>query len=201
LTLRRPGELSSPALPPGLRRRLADAIVGALRDEGARQALGGLGASREAARRWCGASGQEYGDLVQARARRAVRALASVPVHDGRDLGEDLEASAALFDAALFFETHEVLEPHWRQASGQVREIIQGLIQIAVGYEHWAHGNVIGARSLLAQGSARLRGRRLRGTHLDSFADAVCSAREQIEGREPSPPPFPRPSRRRTDSP
>lgn len=189
------------ALPRRLRRRLADAIVAAVRADGARRQLAALGASREAARAWCGDEGRDHGDLVQGRAQRAVRALASVPVGDDRDLGADLHAAAALFDAGLYFETHEVLEPHWRQSRGERREALQGLIQIAVGYEHWVQGNLRGARALLAEGSARVRGRCLQGIQLDVFAGRVSLSGEHTEAREPAAPPFPRPLAGRADSP
>jgi predicted metal-dependent hydrolase len=61
-----------------------------------------------------------------------------------------------LWNEGLFFEVHEVLEDVWRTVSGPVRQALQGVIQIAVAYHHQAHGNARGARSLLAEGRARL---------------------------------------------
>jgi hypothetical protein len=180
-------------LPPKLRHRLADAIVAALHDGPSRQALAALSSDRDIACGWCGSEEREYGDLVRVRAQRAVEALAALPLGvRARDVDDALEGAAALFDASLFFETHEVLEPHWRQARGETREILQGLIQVAVGYQHWMNGNWEGARSLLAQGSARLRGRRIRGASLDAFADSVSRSIERVERMVPAPPPFPR---------
>jgi predicted metal-dependent hydrolase len=66
-------------------------------------------------------------------------------------------AGSKLFNKRLFFETHEEWEESWRRAEGGRRELLRGLIQIAVGYEHMKRGNRVGARSLLKQGVRRLR--------------------------------------------
>lgn len=64
--------------------------------------------------------------------------------------------AVALWNEGLFFEVHEVLEAVWTTAAGELRQALQGLIQIAVAYHHLAHGNVRGARSLLGEGRERL---------------------------------------------
>jgi predicted metal-dependent hydrolase len=51
---------------------------------------------------------------------------------------------------------HEVLEAVWKTVAGDLRQALQGLIQIAVAFHHHAHGNLRGARSLLVEGRARL---------------------------------------------
>jgi hypothetical protein len=67
-----------------------------------------------------------------------------------------LRAGAALFAAELFFEVHEVLEEAWLALAGAERQLVQGLIQIAVGLHHLGHGNARGARTLLAEGRAKV---------------------------------------------
>jgi uncharacterized protein len=101
-----------------------------------------------------------------------------------------LTAAARLFDAGLFFEVHEVLEPHWMVARDLERDALQGLIQIAVGWQHLANGNLPGARSLLADGAARLHGRRLLGVDFDRFAQASLDAVDRVP--DAVPPLFPR---------
>ena len=116
-----------------------------------------------------------------------------MPLERRADLGGALEAAATLFDAGLGFEVHELLEPPWQAATGGAREALQGLIQIAVGWQHLADGNVEGARSLLADGSARLHGQRLGGVELDAFGRAAAVAADALaRGERPAPPPFPR---------
>jgi predicted metal-dependent hydrolase len=106
-------------------------------------------------------------------------------------LEDALAAAAALFDAGLYFEVHELLEPHWTGAQGGERQALQGLIQIAVAFQHLANGNLDGARSLLVEGRARLRDGRLPGLDLEGFAVAAADAESQIGGRV-AVPPFPR---------
>jgi hypothetical protein len=139
---------------------------------------------------WLGPGEAEWASSLAARARRAVEALASAPLAPAADVRAALEAAARLFDAGLFFEVHEVLEPHWAVARDSMRDALQGLIQIAVGWQHLANDNVAGARSLLTEGAARLHGRRLFGVDLDPFARAALDAAARLP--DAVPPPFPR---------
>jgi hypothetical protein len=97
------------------------------------------------------------------RADRFSRALADCRASCGRsprrggDVAWSLCAAAALFNAELFFEVHELLEQCWRPAQGPLKTLLQGLIQVAVGLQHLANGNRRGALSLLSEGNAKLR--------------------------------------------
>jgi hypothetical protein len=162
-----------PTLPLQPRNRLADTIVAAIADDGARQALRALaGADEDALAARLGEDVRVQPELARRRARAALRALEAA-AGTTTSLAGALEVSAALFDAGLPFEVHEVLEPHWARAAGEEREALQGLIQIAVGYQHRANGNLHGAHALLLEGSERLRGRRLDELDLDGFAEAA----------------------------
>jgi predicted metal-dependent hydrolase len=50
-----------------------------------------------------------------------------------------------LFNQKKFFETHEKLEDAWRDESGEIRELYQGILQAAVVYLHITRGNYKGA--------------------------------------------------------
>jgi predicted metal-dependent hydrolase len=166
-----------PTPPPRLRDRLAETILDALGDPRARRRL-----ARVHDAGWLRDARPEHVALVRARARRARRALRGrPPLPAGAALADVLEAARTLFDAGLYFEVHELLEPRWSHATGAERRAWQGLIQVAVGFQHHANGNLAGARSLLAGGSARLRAGRLAGLDLASFADAVSSAVARID--------------------
>lgn len=67
--------------------------------------------------------------------------------------------AAFLFNEGLFFEVHEALEPVWMKQGGQVRECLQGLIQIAVAFHHLENRNHKGCLSLLKEGIEKLGGR------------------------------------------
>ena len=175
-----------PTPPFRLRNRLAETILTALTDPRARREL----QTQDFA--WLGEASDEQAALVSARARRASEALAACPtLNTPPSLGETLAAAAALFDAGLFFEVHELLEPHWVSASGPERQALQGLIQVAVAFQHLANGNLEGARSLMVEGSARLKDGWLPGSDLESFAESTSAAATRLGGPMTIPP-FPR---------
>jgi predicted metal-dependent hydrolase len=71
-----------------------------------------------------------------------------------------LVEAAALFGARRFYEVHEVLEEVWRTLSGNRRVVVQGLIQVAVGFHHLTRGKPKSAAALFARGRAKLEAHR-----------------------------------------
>jgi predicted metal-dependent hydrolase len=61
------------------------------------------------------------------------------------------------FNRGEFFACHETLETLWKQERAPVRELYQGIIQIAVACYHRERGNYRGAVILLERGLAHLR--------------------------------------------
>lgn len=122
-----------------------------------------------------------FHDEIGERVGRAWTVVKDRPLSDHEpSLRQVLSEAAALFDARLAFEVHELLEPFWMRAEGQVKETLQGLIQVAVGYHHLANDNVSGAQMLLEEGSARLLGQRLEDLDLHTFAVAVRQSLETV---------------------
>jgi hypothetical protein len=184
-----------------VRNRLAELILDAVHDAEAREGLAALaavcadpralGARRPPARFPADLFEREGDALVvrgsfissarelAARAQRGFRALRDRPLAAGEpDAAEALDVAATLFDAGLYFEVHELLEAHWFRAKGGEREALQGLIQIAVGFEHLVNGNRRGALTLLHDGAAKAAAGRLDDLPLSAFAAAVrrCGA-------------------------
>jgi hypothetical protein len=174
-----------------LRNRLAETILRALHDVAARDELARV-ASRHTVS-WLGDATQEDITLVRERAGRAAEALhGRLPQPVDAPLADALAAAAILFDAGLHFEVHELLEPWWARSEGVERQALQGLIQIAVGYQHLANGNLAGARTLLDEGARRLGAGRLAGVDLASFAAAVAADAGRVGGEtRPTVPRFP----------
>ena len=85
------------------------------------------------------------------------------------------------------------LEPYWLAARDASRQALQGVIQIAVAWQHLANGNLAGARSLLSDGAERLHGRTLAGIDFDPFARAALEAVATLAAA--APPAFPRVTR------
>jgi len=50
-----------------------------------------------------------------------------------------------LFNEGKYFEAHEALEAAWRAETGRIRELYQGILQVAVVYHHILCGNYAGA--------------------------------------------------------
>jgi len=191
-------------LPLLLRNRLAELILDALHDPEARRGLEAVAAVCAGAAGWprvadlperapreffderdgaVGLDGRwtEHARELGERSGRASRAIRGRPLASpAATLEATLAAAAVLFDAGLYFEVHELLEPTWMRAGGGEREVLQGLIQIAVGFQHLANGNRPGARALLADGSGKIRGRRLGPLDLDPFARATRACLEQL---------------------
>jgi hypothetical protein len=165
-------------LPLPLRNALAELAIAALDDDGAAAALAWIAdpsavpspatAARLAAVHLVDADAPAllgvHAPHAAVAAAHAARALAArTRFADDEATPRDPVARAvhravALWNECLFFEVHEVLEAVWTTAAGDVRQALQGLIQVAVAFHHLAHGNVRGARSLLGEGRARLAG-------------------------------------------
>lgn len=86
----------------------------------------------------------------------------------GSDLPPHLQAEFRLgieqYNRREFFECHESLESVWKQYLETDRELIQGIIQVAVAYYHLERDNFEGCRKLLDRGLGRLR--KYRPSHL-----------------------------------
>ncbi len=61
------------------------------------------------------------------------------------------------FNSGDWFACHEVLEELWVGETGPVRDLYQGILQVAVALHHWKSGNYRGAMLLLDSGAAFLR--------------------------------------------
>ena len=189
-------------LPRAIRNRLAHVIMAGFHDPAARRTLETIACARGAAEA-AGSSDSPRADEqhdasraagcpldepwgahqaeVVARAEQARRALAGRPFDPGDPpLAIALDQARVLFDARLYFEVHELLEPHWAPAEGADREALQGLIQTAAALHHLDGGNVAGARSVLRDAIAKLHGRRLAGLALDGFAAALLPCLDAV---------------------
>lgn len=210
-----------PALPLGVRNRLAELILDAFDRSESRlvlEALAGFcaadagsvdadtarrlgdlgwlepaGAGRFRLRGLGPAQGAAFRERVAA-ARALVGAVAEPS--DGGSIPGLLARAALLADGGLYFEVHELLEPAWLRAEGGERLGLQALIQLAVAFHHVDHGNDAGAISLLAEGLAKLEAARaalpLETAEWESALTEILTALR--EGRpRPRLPTWPRP--------
>jgi predicted metal-dependent hydrolase len=61
------------------------------------------------------------------------------------------------FNAGNWFACHEVLEELWVGETGTVRDLYQGILQVAVALHHWKNGNYRGVMLLFDSGVKLLR--------------------------------------------
>jgi hypothetical protein len=92
------------------------------------------------------------GPLVSLRSGVALSALTGLPV----DESYALKAGLALFNSALYHETHDALEAIWKHAAGGLREGLQGLILMTAGYHHLQLQNRNGMKAVWEESIHRL---------------------------------------------
>ncbi len=69
-----------------------------------------------------------YDRYIAARLRKYEKAYAIIDENKQREV---LQQAATLWDLELYFEMHEILEPEWQKAEGDIRRALQGLIRAA----------------------------------------------------------------------
>jgi len=78
-----------------------------------------------------------------------------------------LAHAIALFNGGDWYACHGGLEELWRETSGRMRPLLQGILQIAVAELHHERGNLRGATILMGEGLGRLQGDLEGGLGLD----------------------------------
>ncbi len=108
-----------------------------------------------------------------------------------------LERGRALYNGARYYEAHEVWEAAWLGERGEVRVLLQGLIQVAAGcFKALVHRRPDGAVKLLASGLEKLAPlpEGCAGLSLGPFREGVARALEEarrwkageVEGLDPA---------------
>lgn len=92
--------------------------------------------------------------LLSLRSGVALLVLTGLPA-DARYL---FRAGAALFNACLFHECHDALEPLWTAAAGDLKQQLQGLILLAGGYHLMQQHQRRGMAALWEDAAAALEG-------------------------------------------
>ena len=114
------------------------------------------------------------------RAQRFAEACRWLREDDAWDV--PLERARAAWDAGLFFEVHEIVEPVWLETRGAERVGLQGVIMAGAALHHFTRGNLAGARGLLGDAARRLHEAPRDGNFdLAGFADGLQRLRAGIE--------------------
>jgi predicted metal-dependent hydrolase len=88
-----------------------------------------------------------------------------------------LERGIALFDRQEYVAAYEVWEAQWAQEQSEGANLLQGLLQLAVGLEKLQSGQTPGAQKLLAGGAAILDAYRPESYGVDVDA-LLCRVRQ-----------------------
>jgi len=93
-----------------------------------------------------------------------------------------MQEAVDCFNAGKFFDCHEFFEDLWHEEPPRERDFMQGLIQVAVGCEHFKRKNLKGAISLTSQGLDKIRKypSRHRGVRLSQLAHDASEALSQF---------------------
>jgi predicted metal-dependent hydrolase len=109
-----------------------------------------------------------------------------------------IEHGLVQFNEGKFFECHDTLEDVWRGTRGPLRDCLQGIIHVAVGFYHLDAGNLRGTVSQFEKGLARLEpfGQGCLGIDLADLRLQVTSWLNKIRsGEHLAPAPHPHISR------
>ena len=82
------------------------------------------------------------------------------------------ETGVKLFNSCQWYKSHDIFEEIWHETSGPERQVLQGILQVAVAQVHLENGNINGATILYGEALGRLKRYRLDNLRLD--VDNLC---------------------------
>ena len=93
-------------------------------------------------------------------------------IHDSR-----FEIGMKLFNSCQWYKSHDVFEEIWHETGGHERQLIQGILQVAVAQVHLENGNLNGATILYGEALGRLKKFHLTNFGLDIEGLSNCVSR------------------------
>jgi len=91
-----------------------------------------------------------------------------------------------LFNNHEWYEAHDAFEEIWNFVDGDERQVIQGILQVAVSQFHLSKGNLNGATILLGEGLGRIKTRTKinLGIDLESFCTCLEDLLRKLQYKE-----------------
>ena len=81
-----------------------------------------------------------------------------VDKHDGLFINDcRFEIGMKLFNSCQWYKSHDVFEEIWHETGGPERQLIQGILQVAVAQVHLENSNLNGATILYGEALGRLK--------------------------------------------
>ena len=82
-----------------------------------------------------------------------------------------------LFNSCQWYKSHDVFEEIWHETGGPERQLLQGILQIAVAQVHLENSNLNGATILYGEALGRLKRFELANLGLDIIGLCKCITR------------------------
>ncbi|MBO8218961.1 DUF309 domain-containing protein [Prochlorococcus marinus] len=102
------------------------------------------------------------------------------------DFKDSLFIALNLFNNHEWYEAHDAFEEIWNFVDGDERQVIQGILQVAVSQFHLSKGNLNGATILLGEGLGRIKTRTNinLGIDLESFCRCLEDLLRKLQYKE-----------------
>ena len=84
------------------------------------------------------------------------------------------EIGMKLFNSCQWYKSHDVFEEIWHETGGPERQLLQGILQVAVAQVHLENNNFNGATILYGEALGRLKRFQLANLGLDIEALSKC---------------------------
>ena len=84
------------------------------------------------------------------------------------------EIGMKFFNSCQWYESHDVFEEIWHETGGPERQLLQGILQIAVAQVHLENSNINGATILYGEALGRLKRFQLTNLGLDIVGLCKC---------------------------
>ena len=82
------------------------------------------------------------------------------------------EIGMNLFNSGQWYKSHDVFEEIWHETGGSERQLLQGILQIAVAQVHLENNNINGAMILYGEALGRLK--RFHFSNLGLNIEGLC---------------------------
>ena len=87
------------------------------------------------------------------------------------------EIGMKLFNSCQWYKSHDVFEEIWHETGGPERQVLQGILQVAVAQVHLENSNINGATILYGEALGRLKRFKLADLGLDIEGLSECVAK------------------------
>ena len=87
------------------------------------------------------------------------------------------EIGMKLFNSCQWYKSHDVFEEIWHDTGGPERQLLQGILQVAVAQVHLENSNINGATILYGEALGRLKRFQFAGFGLDVIGLCKCITR------------------------